>query len=617
MSWPWDALGLSGPADLRSIRRAYAQRLKTAHPEEDPEGFQRLHAAYQEASRYARQAARTTPAEPEAPPRPVPPLQDPGGPEEEEGRGHSGPPQDREEPPRQAQEDAQGPEWDYDELLGDRERPAAEGGAPSSADWDYERLFAEGEAEAREARRRKLEELRQKNRSRYAAQQQARRQQAAEEEESWSAVLTAVHTVELLYASGASPSVWRRFLGAPAFLSVRANIDLVFALEDFLEQHPDLSPEIRREIFLAYEAQNASKYPMYARLYRLLDVSRGDKRRMARSKSAWRNAWRSYPPWRKAVIAVCSSILAAFALLAVGLSVRDTYRDLQEKESAQRWEAQSLAWLEEDLGEPFLRPLGGEDYRHIFAPASDPSLYFWVQKDGERSGDWPGYRTDYPHIRIMRAMEDFAEERGLGLRFDSAGGFGGGIGEAPGAYLIDLPLLGAEEAVAALGELVEEAEAQRWYRVFEDRYGGKIEYQIFLCHKGLSFYDAISTQDGGFDAQTALDRYRQAGCAFCRYILEDSGLAARHMGEDAYLLQDQGAVEIGGGTFFHVSGLDKESSAPKAHYLLAAGGGTLFCLPEGRLDAVGGIADLYRGSTSHLQLDSVGLVIVLDQIQTG
>ena len=66
MSWPWDALGLSGPADLHSIRRAYAQRLKTAHPEEDPEGFQRLHAAYQEASRYAR-AARTAPAEPEAP----------------------------------------------------------------------------------------------------------------------------------------------------------------------------------------------------------------------------------------------------------------------------------------------------------------------------------------------------------------------------------------------------------------------------------------------------------------------------------------------------------------------------------------------------------------------
>ena len=56
MSWPWNELGLSGPAGLPDIRSAYAQKLKTAHPEEDPEGFQRLHAAYQEASRRARRA---------------------------------------------------------------------------------------------------------------------------------------------------------------------------------------------------------------------------------------------------------------------------------------------------------------------------------------------------------------------------------------------------------------------------------------------------------------------------------------------------------------------------------------------------------------------------------
>ena len=47
MSWPWNELGLPGPAGLPDIRSAYAQKLKTAHPEEDPEGFQRLHAAYQ------------------------------------------------------------------------------------------------------------------------------------------------------------------------------------------------------------------------------------------------------------------------------------------------------------------------------------------------------------------------------------------------------------------------------------------------------------------------------------------------------------------------------------------------------------------------------------------
>ena len=43
MSWPWSELGLDGPASLEEVRRAYAQRVKEVHPEEDPEGFQRLH----------------------------------------------------------------------------------------------------------------------------------------------------------------------------------------------------------------------------------------------------------------------------------------------------------------------------------------------------------------------------------------------------------------------------------------------------------------------------------------------------------------------------------------------------------------------------------------------
>ena len=54
MNWPWSELGLPGPSDLAAVRRAYAERLKTTHPEEDPEGFQRLHEAYQQARRAAR-----------------------------------------------------------------------------------------------------------------------------------------------------------------------------------------------------------------------------------------------------------------------------------------------------------------------------------------------------------------------------------------------------------------------------------------------------------------------------------------------------------------------------------------------------------------------------------
>lgn len=49
MSWALHELGLRPDADARAVKRAYAARLKTTRPEDDPEGFQRLHEAYQAA----------------------------------------------------------------------------------------------------------------------------------------------------------------------------------------------------------------------------------------------------------------------------------------------------------------------------------------------------------------------------------------------------------------------------------------------------------------------------------------------------------------------------------------------------------------------------------------
>ncbi len=59
---PWKVLGVEQTRDIAVIKRAYAARLKTCHPEDDPEGFQQLRAAYEFALRYA------TPAKP----RPIP-----------------------------------------------------------------------------------------------------------------------------------------------------------------------------------------------------------------------------------------------------------------------------------------------------------------------------------------------------------------------------------------------------------------------------------------------------------------------------------------------------------------------------------------------------------------
>ncbi|WP_177342781.1 MULTISPECIES: J domain-containing protein [Pseudomonas] len=46
---PWSLLGLDADADTRSIKRRYAQLLKTHRPDEDAEAFQRLREAYEQA----------------------------------------------------------------------------------------------------------------------------------------------------------------------------------------------------------------------------------------------------------------------------------------------------------------------------------------------------------------------------------------------------------------------------------------------------------------------------------------------------------------------------------------------------------------------------------------
>ena len=58
--WPWDELGLTPTGDERTIRKAYAERARQHRPDDDPERFIRLRAAYEAALAAAARIAGNT-----------------------------------------------------------------------------------------------------------------------------------------------------------------------------------------------------------------------------------------------------------------------------------------------------------------------------------------------------------------------------------------------------------------------------------------------------------------------------------------------------------------------------------------------------------------------------
>lgn len=289
MSWPWSQLGLPGPSELSEVRHAYAEKLKVTHPEEDPEGFQRLHSAYQLASRMARQKKRQAevpPPEPEGPSRPAP--QPPQS--QEQDFDFDELLQDGQEPLRRPPKEDK--DFDFDELLREADTPPRP--PEEEQDFDFERLFAEGEAERAEARRRRGEERR-----RAEAQAQAwrrERQKAKEwtqkreywqrqeqqntydrerqdrfrqEQNRWENTETILHNIEMMYSARAEAEVWQKFFTGPLFQQTKGSLDLIFGLEDFVSTR-SLSQEVRLALFLAYGFDKGVARPELRPLYQML-----------------------------------------------------------------------------------------------------------------------------------------------------------------------------------------------------------------------------------------------------------------------------------------------------------------------------------------------------------
>lgn len=514
MSWPWSELGLSGPADLAEVRRAYAERLKTTHPEEDPEGFQRLHEAYQQARKLARRGGAAAPARPAS-------------------------------EPEQAEEGREEPDWDYDSLL-QREEPEEE---PEEAepDWDYEGIFTELAEERARERQRHAEERRAAYFARHSPTSPEERERL---ERQWVNLEKAGAAVEELSASGAPLYVWISFLHSSVFFAVKWDEDFVSGLEDFLRRTPDLDGQIKRELSKAFGLRHGEVPPIWQGLNELLN---GVKREPPKEEK---------PAKKSRTPVIIAAVLVFLALVPAALYLASRVSSGPEREERERL----CQYMEEDFGRTVESQWKGRaNYEDLYALWDQPEVTFMAWPDGERdlAAGKRGYTTNFSNVMVTKALEDFAKEQGFELELLQEGGVDGVMGTygtSPGAYILKLPLQGAEEGLEVLGGLMAELEAEPWYQAFPPF------YELYFAYQNMTYL--TYTAEGPFNGSAVLDYYEnESGCALCAFLVEQSGLAREDFGGAGFRLEPQGEVELAGKPWFLVSGLDEGTGETVRQYI--------------------------------------------------
>lgn len=538
MNWPWSELGLSGPADLPQVRRAYAERLKTTHPEEDPEGFQRLHEAYQQARRLAKKGGV---GERSAPPSRQTP-----------------PPEQLKEPEETSEENSEDEsDWDYDGLL-QKEAPGEEP-EEEEPDWDYEGIFTELADERARERQAHAEERREAYFARHSPTSPEERERL---EKQWIHVEKAGAAVEELYASGAPLYIWDNFLHSSVFFAVKGDEDFIVGLEEFLRRAPDLDQQIKTELIKAFNLRRPNVPSLWRGLQELLveytpsEAEKQAKRRQEEMREKGRKTWSKA---QKAALAL--GLIAAVFLLALVI-----FLAFLSERPGQRERELLCRYMEEDFGQKIESHWKGRDnYENLYAPWDQPDLTFMAWPDGERdleSGK-RGYTTNYSSVMVTEALRGFAKEWLYELELLQEGGCDGVMGTygtSPGAYVLKLPLQGAEDGLAALGDLMAELEGERWYQAFPP------SYKIYFAYQNLTYL--VYSSEGPFSAAAVVDYYEnEAGTALCQFLVEQTGLAQEDFGGDGFRLEPQGTVELAERTWFLVSGLDESSGETVRQYI--------------------------------------------------
>lgn len=624
MSWPWSQLGLTGPSSLSQVRRAYAEKLKITHPEEDPEGFQRLHSAYQMASRMARQQKRGgQPPQPEQTARPPQPAQPPQSQEEfdydellrEEG----------EQPRLSHRDDREERDFDFDELLLEDETPPRS--QEKTVEFDFERLFAEGEAERAEARRRRGEERR-KTRQFQERQQRDRREerlnfQFRQEQDRWQNTETILHTIEMMYNARAEAEVWQKFFLSPLFQQTKGNLDLIFGLEDFVSTK-NLSQEVQFALFMAYGFDKGVSRPELRPLFQMLLPA------WKAQKKAGAFPWKSmmwgflgavvflfgiglvldsglvplvfaalglvWVAWvvRKAVLtgsmgrnvskqkerrSTIIGIACVVGLVLAMYGLRSLPEDMFWKLLPTRDpREQTCRYIEKDFGIEvgslynLSETYAKETYGNVFYLESDPNgKQFLAGPDGDRDrkNGKAGYTTNLPEMLLLWRLRELAKEHGLtGMdTLDKEQKME--PWNTTGVYLIPLPIEGGEDIIRDLGELADELSQEKWYQSL-----AAAKCSVTLCseemeagrmvmirwHPGLEKYST----------EQILGLYEESFAhACCAQIIKELELDRDFLlGEgECYTLTNEGKARIKGYECFKLFGLNEDGAVAMEYYV--------------------------------------------------
>ena len=571
MNWPWDALGLDGPSSLPEVRRAYAERLKGAHPEEDPEGFQRLHEAYQAARRAARGQACMGTAEIGTDPSPVPDF-----PVEADGPapGDPGPVSEGPAP------------GDPRSVVSGRSAPSIPLGSAPGMEWDYERLFREAEEDRRAADLRAYQ-VRLLEAAAFLRRVRARhpflRLRRDRDERRQASRLIALQALFLLTESPEPLGGWRLnckvLIADEHFQAVKYDELFTACLTAFFREHRELPQTVRDAFFTEYRfASDLRARLWYGPLCRALAGERFRRR------------------WRRD-LCLTLWMLSIPALLALWMSVSPP------------WRVRCAGWLREDLGVEILRSYGWgrAPFTAVWGPDREV-VRFLAVRDGTRDLDagHVGYRTDLTKVLFSREVASFADAQGW--EADRAPVRDRDTLDAPEDLFLRLPLTGAGDGITALGDLLASLSGEGWYQALPP------DHRLYLCWQGWCFWPYASS-DGAFDAEAVRAYYEQdLGPALCTVLARETGAAERDLGPGSYDLSERGAVDLDGGrAFWSVGAADGEE---RAWYFLSEDGGSLACLPPGTAPLTGEL--LWSGDPDPCAVPGIdGPILVWDRVSPG